>query len=458
VAGVDGVVDAVERCVADGALVPGAALPTVRGLAEQLGVSASTVATAYKALGRRGTIVTDGRRGTRVAAVPALPIAAAVPVPAGVRDLRNGNPDPALLPDLTAVLHRLAPPPTSYGEGTVDLAELHALALDQFRADGVPAERVVVVSGALDGTERVLAAHLRPGDRVAVEDPGFPRVFDLVAAMGFVGVPVAVDDRGPEPAALARTLQAGARALIVTPRGQNPTGAAIDPARARELRIVLADHPHVLTVEDDHLGAIAGAALAPLATPSTHGPRRSGPRRSGPRRDGRGAPTAPRRWAVVRSVAKSLGPDLRLAVLTGDDTTLDRVEGRLRLGTGWVSHVLQAAVVDLWTNRAAIAAVARAERTYRRRREALVDALHGVGLDATGRSGLNVWVPVPQETATITGLLERGWAVAAGERFRCAAPPAIRITISQLTPAESRALASDLADVVRGHRRVATLA
>jgi DNA-binding transcriptional MocR family regulator len=425
VRGSEGIAAAIERAVADHALAPRDRLPTVRLLAEQLRVSPTTVAAAYRRLADRGIVTGHGRQGTRVSAGPALPARPAPVIPPGVVNLAAGDPDPRLLPDLRPVLRRLEPPPTSYRAASSDHPELVEGMLEELRADGIAAERAVVVSGALDAVERVLAAHLRPGDRVLVEDPGFPRTLDLLAALGLVAVPVALDERGLRVDALTRALDQRPAALVLSPRAQNPSGAALDERRARDLRRALRPHPDVLIVEDDFAGLIAGAPARTLT--------------------GRDRP----RWAVARSTAKALGPDLRLAVLTGDATTIDRVEGRLRLGPGWVSHLLQQAVADLRGSPGTATTVARAARTYTERRAALVDALAGVGLGAWGRSGLNVWVPVPDEDVAVAGLLARGWAVAAGARFRLRSAPAVRITISQLQPRAARRLADDLAAVLR---------
>ncbi|MGY4967084.1 aminotransferase class I/II-fold pyridoxal phosphate-dependent enzyme [Streptomyces sp. 900105245] len=417
----------VERAVGAGELQPGQPLPPMRELAAQLGVNPNTVAAAYRILRERGVIETAGRRGSRVRPKPATTgrEELRVEVPAGGRDLSTGNPDPALLPRLAPALAAAAEQgdhrPVLYGDDPVD-AELVRLARAEFDADGLPTGPVTVTSGSLDAIERVLAAHLRPGDAVALEDPGWGSALDLVPALGLRPVPVGVDDDGPRPDDLRRALESGARALIVTDRAQNPTGASVTASRAHDLRAVLRAHPETLLIEDDHGHGIVDLPLHPLADVTRH-------------------------WAFVRSAAKAYGPDLRLAVLTGDGVTVDRVRGRQRLGPGWVSLLLQRAVVRLWADgavdRAAVA------QSYGARRNALVDALATHGVAAHGRSGMNVWVPVPDETGAVARLLQAGWAVAPGARFRLASPPGIRITVSPLTPEDITPLATAVATAVR---------
>ncbi|MBL1083014.1 aminotransferase class I/II-fold pyridoxal phosphate-dependent enzyme [Streptomyces actinomycinicus] len=417
----------VERAVGTGELQPGQPLPPMRDLAVRLGVNPNTVAAAYRTLRERGVIETAGRRGSRVRPKPATTgrEQLRVEVPAGARDLSTGNPDPALLPRLAPALAAAAGQgdrrPVRYGDEPVD-ADLARTARAELDADGVPPGPLAVTSGSLDAIERILTAHLRPGDTVAVEDPGWGSLLDLIPALGLQAAPVGVDDEGPRAAELRRALESGARALIVTARAQNPTGASVTATRARALRAVLRDHPETLLVEDDHGHGIVDLPLHPLAGATRH-------------------------WAFVRSAAKAYGPDLRLAVLAGDPVTVDRVRGRLGLGPGWVSLLLQRAVVRLWAegavDRAAVA------RSYGARRDALVDALAERGVGAHGRSGMNVWVPVPDETGAVARLLQSGWAVAPGARFRLASRPGVRITISPLTPEDITPLADAIATAVR---------
>ncbi len=186
---------------------------------------------------------------------------------------------------------------------------------------------------------------------------------------------------------------------------------------------MLARAPRALVIEDDHLGEVAGLALHTTIA-------------------GR------ERWAATRSVAKALGPDLRLAVLAGDEQTLARVQGRQQCGPGWVSHILQRLVLGLWRDPHVLELVDRAAATYAARRERLLTELAARGIAATGASGLNVWVPVEDETGVVGALAARGWVVAPGAPFRLgASPPAIRITIATLAESESTRLAADVAEV-----------
>lgn len=424
----------VEEAVRTGALPPGRALPTVRALAADLGVSAATVAKAYAELRRRGVVSTAGRAGTRVRHRPAVDSRASrdLAVPAGTLDLASGAPDPRLLPDHTAALARVAAtagPPGGYREAGV-LPALRDLARARLAADGVvvPDAGLTVTSGALDAIERLLSAHLRPGDRVAVEDPGWANLLDLVAALGLEPVPVPVDDDGPTPDGLRRALERGARAVVVTARAHNPTGAAVGAGRARALRDVLARHPGTLLVEDDHAAELSPVPLHPLA----------------------GATDA---WAFIRSVSKPYGPDLRFAVLAGDEATVARVVGRMRLGAGWVSTLLQRLVVELWTDAGVRADVARARDEYAARRSALVAALARHGVPASGRTGVNVWVPVRDETRTVAALRDRGVAVAPGSLYRLASPPGVRITVGPLAADDVEPLAAQVAGAVAGPGR-----
>ena len=391
----------------------------MRELAAALGVSPATVAAAYRDLGQRGLVSANRRRGTVVAGQPPLRLRGARPVPAGAVDLARGNPDPALLPPLGPVLASIDPAHKLYG-GPAKLPRLAALAQAGFAADGIPAGDLAITGGAMDGIERVLQAHLRPGDRVAVEDPGWPRIGDLVRALGLRPEPVAVDQSGPVPGELARALERGSRAVIVTPRGQNPTGAAVDPPRGRELVGILGRHRHAVLIEDDYVAAVAGAPYVPLHTASD-------------------------RWAVIRSLSKVLGPDLRVAPMAGDPLTISRVEGRQLLGPGWVSHLLQRAAAGLWDSTATRELLQRTTVTYAERRAALVDALAGHGIAAHGRSGLGVWVPLAEEATAVQQLAEDGWAVSPGERFRFRSPPGIRITTTGLDPAAATDLAAAIA-------------
>ena len=425
----------IEDSIREGRLTPGESLLPIRELAEREGVSAGTAARAYRILRQRGWLTADGRRGTRVS--PGPPSARRTPaaVPAGVRNLADGNPDRSLLPKIKPALRRLDVEPLLYGAG-LKSERLVRLARRQFERDGIDPEHLAVTSGALDAIERVLTARLRPGDRVVVEDPGFPGVIELVRSIGLVPVPVRVDHESLNPGALEEALgpvrgggMSAVRALIVTPRAQNPTGLVITERRRRMLGTILARYSDLLLIEDDHAAGVAGADAVTLVRPKTP------------------------RWAVVRSVSKSLGPDLRLAVVAGDADTITAVEERQTTGMGWVSHILQELVAELWSSRDVKSLLSRAERTYSARREGLLRALDERGLRGFGASGMNVWIRVGAEAGILEMLRRDGWAAAPGERFRLRTAAAIRVTISTLEPRDAARFADALvAAIIPGIR------
>lgn len=414
-----------ERAILAGDLAAETKLPPIRAWAGELGLSPVTAGNAIKLLRNRGLVATDGRRGTRVVGEPPDAMSIHLPLPPGVRDLRSANPDPELLPDLNRILHKLDVHQVLYGELSV-LVELAEEGVRRFTEDGVPAsaDRFAVTSGGLDAIERGLRVRTRPGDRVAIEDPHFIRLIELVRMVGRVPEPVEVDERGMQPDHLERALEAGARAVILSPRGQNPTGAAFDAARAAELHDLIARHPDVLLIEDDHAADIAGPELHTL-TNDLPGP-----------------------WLAIRSTSKSLGLDLRLAVLTGDALTVRRMQSSQIVGQGWVSHVLQRLVHALWTDPVTARLLRRARATYAKRRDALRDALAEHGIVVAPRSWWSVWLPVHDEAGTVDALRDAGWGVAPGARMRERPQPALRISVATLEPAEARELAAAIAKVV----------
>jgi DNA-binding transcriptional MocR family regulator len=419
-----------EAAIREGLLESGDPLPTVRELARTLGTSPATINSAYRILRQRGLVVAEGRRGTRVAWRPPLrtpmrpaPMTTApVANESGLRDLTIGLPDLGLLPPLDSALARIdlqsrlaisgldAPDP--------DLLEVGRAGFEQ---DGLRADSLAVVSGALDGVERVLQAHLRPGDRVVCEDPAYPSIRDIVLALGLVAVPVPVDERGMTPGSLRAALRDGAEALVHVPRAQNPLGAALDGERAAELRALLAEHHRLLLVEDDHAGPVSGAPFATLVAPESE------------------------RWAVIRSMSKILHPDMRVALIAGDESTIARLEGRQALGPRWVSHLLQALAAEMLRDPQFGPTCARAGEAYATRRQTLIAALAEHGVQAHGRSGMNVWVSVREEAPVVRALLSGGWLALAGEHFRIRTAPGIRITVSTLRDGEAEEIATVIA-------------
>jgi DNA-binding transcriptional MocR family regulator len=412
-----------EGLVRQGRIPPDALLPPVREVARALHVSPGTAAAAYKALRARGLVTTDGRRGTRVAPRPAQREYSETPAPPGTVDLQVANPDPRLLPDLRPLFTRIRVRSDSYGGIHFD-EELMERTRAAFAADGVEASNLIVTSGAISTIYRALRTCLSAGEKVAVEDPGFNEHHASVRAHSMVPVPVAMDEQGMLPASLSAALRGGARGIIATARCQSPTGAALTRARAGELRAVLAAHPDVAVLVDDYNSLITNA----------------------PYFDFMGRDRA--RWLVVRSFNKPLAPDLRVAVAAADAETADRLRREQWLADGWISGYLQRAAAAALASRAAQSIMARARKTYDERRSALLHSLAERGIEARGATGLNVWVPVADEAAAVRGLLERGWCVRAGARYRLLSGPAIRITTARLVPEQSRRLADDMLGVL----------
>ena len=442
------IADSVRTLIDRGQLRPGDLLPPARTLARDLGVNRNTTVAAYRLLATSGLVVGQGRAGTRVADLSPGPqdgyaTDGADDTSAEVVDLASGNPLPELIPDLRPALTAAAGHTVLYGEPVID-AGLAQWARDWIAPDvpgasgdsGTPgAFELSVTSGAVDAIERLLAQSLMRDDAVGLEDPCFLASQQTVRLGGYRTVPIAVDERGMTPAGLRVALEAGVRAVVCTPRAQNPTGASIDAERARQLRLVLADYPYVLVIEDDYYSLLSRVPFESIVGPEHQ------------------------RWALVRSLSKFIGPDICVALVASDRETAARLALRLSPGTTWVSHLLQRIALAQLTDANARALIERAAGVYADNNEAFVRALAergvDVGVGSTGAGavragdGISVWVPVKAPAAEVAARLARhGWTVRPGDEFGLTeggtASRHIRVTVHELSESQVEAFVTDL--------------
>jgi DNA-binding transcriptional MocR family regulator len=399
-----GIAAALNRLIRAGDLAVGTRLPTVRTLAGELGVSPTTVNEAWRSLARAGAIETRGRNGSFVSddghqAQPMRFWRLAGAAGHFARDLSAGVPDPALLPPLGPALARIdgQPPLSGYLDNPV-LPSLETLIREAWRGASEP-ELLTIVDGSLDGVDRLLTSLVHLGDRVIVENPTFPPFLDLLDVFGAVPVPVAVDDHGVQPEALRAALADGAggadaaAVLLLQPRAQNPTGASMTAARARELGMMLRASPGLVVIEDDHAGDTGLAPPVSLAA------------------------ELPEQVIRIHSFSKSHGPDLRLAALGGPAAIVEPLVARRHLGASWSSRPLQEVLVGMLTDPVCMAAVVQAREVYAERRAALQDALAERGVASIGWDGMNLWVQVGREREAMVVLAAQGIGVAPGSPF-----------------------------------------
>ncbi|MCU1557162.1 MAG: GntR family transcriptional regulator [Microbacteriaceae bacterium] len=395
-----GIAAAVARLITSGDLAPGDRLPTVRELAADLGVSPATVSHAWQALSSVGLIVSRGRSGSFVMATPRrwLPPrfqGLAGQLEATRLDLSTGTPDPELLPALGPALSRV-----SMRAGTVSyldqpvIPELETVLRATWSYD---VEAVTVVDGALDGLSRAMEIAVRFGDKVVVEDPGFPPIFDLLDHFGAVRVPVGLDEDGMRPDLLEEALKLRPTVVVLQPRAQNPTGRSLTKDRAQQLAQIIRRSHHAseaIVIEDDHSGEISAARDVSLGG------------------------WIPEQVLHIRSFSKSHGPDLRIAAIGGPTELIEQLVARRILGPGWTSRMLQTMLHDLLTDSTSVSEVNDARRVYRARQRRLSEALAANGVALPPSDGINTWLRVADERAAVVQLAAAGIRVAAGTAFQ----------------------------------------
>ncbi|GAC1603012.1 MAG: aminotransferase class I/II-fold pyridoxal phosphate-dependent enzyme [Acidimicrobiales bacterium] len=409
-----GIASAVSRLITRGDLAPDDRLPTVRSLAEALGVSPTTVSEAWQTLARAGAIESRGRLGTFVRRGPgpaSAPSGRYRRVTEGpghfTRDLSTGTPDPDLLPDLGPVLLRVGARDltTSY----LDAAVLPALEESLRSSWPFDPDLMTVVDGAMDALDRIASIVVRFGDRVLVENPCFPPLLDLLEHLGTEPIGLDLDEEGIDPTSLANGLAGGPVALFLQPRAHNPTGVSMSGRRARQLARLLKRYP-VTIIEDDHAGDISSS---PPTSVGAH---------------------LPHQTILIRSFSKSHGPDLRLAAIGGAGDIVDRVISRRLLGPGWSSRILQTVLMESLRDQATIDRVGEARMRYAERRHLLSAALGERRVATTGSDGINLWVPVSDERAAQLTLAGYGIGVAPGGPFLVgqSSEDHLRVTVGQV--------------------------
>lgn len=264
-----------------GRLKPGTALPGTRALSRDLGVNRNTVTTAFEELIAQGWVTAESSRGTfvkrrlprLVRELPATPSrqearrsASPHKGPQAVErshaprfNFADEGPDARVdaTKDLDDVFRRVSRDQFSNGwtrcdpRGTLSLRESIAEMLRVQRGVLVDSDSLMVTRGRQMALYLCAQAALKPGDVVAVEQPGQKRVWETFRAMGARVVGVPVDDQGLQVEFLKRLAKSHPiRAVYVTPAHQFPTAITMSGLRRREL-LRWADETGTLILEDD---------------------------------------------------------------------------------------------------------------------------------------------------------------------------------------------------------------
>jgi GntR family transcriptional regulator / MocR family aminotransferase len=401
--------DGLREAVRTGRLPAGTRLPSTRALAADLGVTRGVVVAAYDQLVAEGYLSSRAGSGTIVSAT-------AAPEPSGrsaperdasvVVDFRTGLPDLALFPRAVvasatrAALQSLPDAELGYTDprGLPRLREAVADYLGRVRGVTASADEVVITNGFGHGVIVLGRALQELGHRsVAVEDPGHDGPRETLQWLGLRTRPVPVDDDGLVVEQLARSR---ARAVVVTPAHQYPTGAVLAASRRTAL-VEWARHVDGFVIEDDYdaeyrfdgnpVGALQGVA--------------------------------PDRVIYCGTLSKTLAPGMRIGWMVLPRGLVDRVASTRRIIDHCTAPLVQATATELLLRGDIDRHLRRTRRVYRARRDALVESiarwLPGATVDGIA-AGLHVYVRLPagaDEAVVAERALAKGVRVYPGATF-----------------------------------------
>ncbi|MBX2801801.1 MAG: PLP-dependent aminotransferase family protein [Myxococcales bacterium] len=321
--------EAVVAEIQRGRLRPGDALPGTRKVATQLGVHRNTVVAAWRELRAQGWLETRQGAATRIASLPAPPPRHTTPrstaldiqpmamprttepVAPGVLDLAGGKPDLRLVPihDIArawaSALRHTRGKLLAYGDprGHPRLRQALSAMLAARRGLVTDPDHIVITRGSQQAMYLLGRALLRPGDRVAVEELGYPLAWAALRASGAELVSITVDSEGLRVDQVEDAAKGGLRAVYVTPHHQYPTMATLGASRRMELLRLAAEYRFAILEDDyDNEFHFAGQPVLPLAARDTHGV-----------------------VAYLGTLSKTLAPGLRLGFVTGPTALTDAV-------------------------------------------------------------------------------------------------------------------------------------
>ena len=438
-----------RAAIRDGALRPGARVPSTRDLANQLGVSRRVAVDAYAQLAAEGYLTMRQGARPRVSAAAVggrpAPAAAARPQARARFDFRPSTPDVSTFPraawlrSLRKAVSAVTDADLGYGDPRGVVALRSALATYLGRVRGVVAnpDRVVITSGYTQGLGLVCRAlGMRGARRVALEDPSNPEDAMVAARAGLEPVSIGVDAGG---ILLDELLQADVDAVVVTPAHQHPTGVVLTGERRAALLGWLR-RSGAFAIEDDY---DAEYRYDRAATGALQG-------------------LDPNRVVYAGSLSKTLAPALRLGWLVVPPSLLDALTHEKLLADRGTARIEQYAFADFLDRGELDRHLRRMRARYRRRRDALVAALADALPEATVRgaaAGLHVTVELADgddERAVRDQARSRRVEIETIGDFRPAAgdsPPALVLGYAQMPEPTIRAGVRELAEAVHAARR-----
>lgn len=451
----------IRTAIEGGRLRAGDALPGIRALAEELGVSRNTVQSAYQELtaegllvGRSGggTFVTDsqpkatptptsGARGLGFALPEAPGAHAARTLPGAVMACLTGHSDPRMLPMVAlarAYRRAMESKDASFllretPQGHPRLRAALAAMLSVSKGLQVTDRTLLITRGVKDAMDLLARALLRPGDRVAVEDPGLSDHWEVLRRAGADLVPVPVDDKGIHTASLEAALADGPfRMVLVTPQCQYPTTVVMAQERRQVLLDLARRHAFaVVEVDQDADFPYSGAPVLPLAASDAHG-------------------------VVIHlsAFSKVLFPNLPLAFLHAPEALITHLVAWRQAVEHGGDPILERAISELLENGEIQRHLNRLRKTCHERRDVLIEALTAcmpdLGHLVPPRSGMALWLEAPPGLDVETWArraLQQGIAFRAGREFTFGARsiPFLRMGFGALDAPELREAARRLA-------------